>query len=185
MPGPIFRTLVLATMKSHSLFAKLSKCSFGQQQVDYLGHVVSKEGVRVDDSKVLAIKQWLVPTSAKQLRAFLGLASYYCKFIKNFAAMTAPLTDLLKKDAFTWTELSQQTFALLKEALTHALVLALPNFSKPFVLETDASSTGIGVVLSQDNYPIAFFSKKISPLMQKQSAYAREMYAITQAVAKF
>ena len=153
--------------------------------MDYLGHVVSKEGVQVDDSKVSAIKQWPVPTSAKQLRAFLGLASYYRKFIKNFAVMAAPLTDLLKKDAFNRTELSQQTFALVKEGLTHASILAILNFSKPFVLEADVLGTGIGAVLSQDNHPIAFFSKKTSPLMQKQSAYAREMYAITQAMAKF
>ena len=81
--------------------------------------------------------------------------------------MAASLTDLLKKDAFNWTELSQQTFVLLKEAFTHASILALPKFSKPFVLQTDASGTRIGAVQSQDNHPIAFLSKKISLLMQK------------------
>ena len=84
-------------MKQHSLFAKLSKCSFGQTQVEYLGHVVSREGVKVDDSKITAIKQWPIPSSVKQLRAFLGLASYYKKFIKDFALIAAPLTDLLKR----------------------------------------------------------------------------------------
>lgn len=156
---------VLATMKKHSLFAKLSKCSFGQQKVDYLGHVVSKDGVRVDESKIKAIKQWPVPSSTKQLRAFLGLASYYLKFIKNFATLAAPLIDLLKKDAFHWNDLAHQAFAVLKETLTQASILAIPDFSKPFVLETDALGTGIGAVLSQDNHPIAFFSEKISLLM--------------------
>jgi len=158
-------------MQRHFLFAKLSKCSFGQTQIDYLGHVVSRDGVKVDETKIQAIKQWSVPTSIKQLRAFLGLASYYRKFIRNFAMLAAPLTDLLKKDAFHWSTKSQQTFDSLKTTLTHAPVLALPNFAKPFVLETNASGTGIGAILSQDNHLIAFFSKKMSPLMQKQLAY--------------
>jgi len=178
-------SLVLSTMQRHSLFAKLSKCSFGQTQIDYLGHVVSRDGVKVDETKIQAIKQWVVPTSIKQLRAFLGLASYYRKFIRNFAMLAAPLTDLLKKDAFHWSTKSKQAFDSLKTTLTHTPVLALPNFAKPFVLETDASGTGIGAILSQDSHPIAFFSKKMSPLIQKQSAYAREMYVITRAVAKF
>ena len=99
--------------------------------------------------------------------------------------VAAPLTDLLKKDAFQWSQRAHDAFVTLKSALTEAPVLALPNFAKPFVLETDASGTGIGAVLSQDNHPIAYFSKKISMRMQKQSAYAREMYVITEAVSKF
>jgi len=94
-------------MQRHSLFAKLSKCSFGQTQIDYLRHVVSQNGVKVDETKIQAIKQWAVPTSIKQLRAFLGLTSYYRKFIRNFAILAAPLTDLLKKDVFHWSIKSQ------------------------------------------------------------------------------
>ena len=139
---------ILETMKQHSLFTKLSKCSFGQTQIEYLGHVVSRQGVIVDESKIECIKQWPTPTSSKQLHSFLGLASYYRKFIRHFAMIAAPLTDLLKKEAFKWNELSQQAFWTLKTALTQAPVLALPDFSKPFVLETDASATGIGAVLS-------------------------------------
>ena len=135
-------------MKQHSLFTKLSKCSFGQTQIEYLGHMVSRQGVIVDESKIECIKQWPTPTSSKQLHSFLGLASYYRKFIRHFAMIAAPLTDLLKKEAFKWNELSQQAFWTLKTALTQAPVLALPDFSKPFVLETDASATGIGAVLS-------------------------------------
>jgi len=100
-------SLVLNTMQRHSLFAKLSKCSFGQTQIDYLGHVVSRDGVKVDETKIQAIKQRALPTSIKQLRAFLGLAIYYRKFIKNFTMLVAPLTDLLKKDAFHWSTNSQ------------------------------------------------------------------------------
>jgi len=153
---------VLQLMKQHSLFAKLSKCSFGQAKFEYLGRVVTEEGVQVDDSKILAIKQWPMPTSVKQLRAFLGLASYYRRFIKGFALLVAPLTDVLKKDAFQWSEQAEVAFLHLKSVLTQAPVLVLPNFSQPFVLDTDTSSVGIEAVLTQNNHPIAFFSKKLS-----------------------
>jgi len=95
------------------------------------------------------------------------------------------LTYLLKKDEFCWIAVAQDAFAKLKFAITHALVLALPNFSQPFILETYASGIGIGAILSQQQHPIAYFSKKLSSRMQNQSAYAREMYAITEALAKF
>ena len=99
--------------------------------------------------------------------------------------IVAPLTNLLKKDSFKWSKAADDTFRMLQQVLTHAPVLALPNFSKPFMLEIDMSETGIGSVLSQDNHPIAFFSKKMSSLMQKKLAYARDMHTITVAVAKF
>ncbi|XP_057723463.1 uncharacterized protein LOC130939370 [Arachis stenosperma] len=164
---------VLRVLKHHSLFAKLSKCSFKKTQVEYLGHVVSLEGVRVDDSKIEVIRCWPTSTLVKQLRAFLGLASYYRKFICNFATLAAPLTDLLRKEGFVWLPSASDAFVTLKEALTHAPVLALPDFSKPFVLDTDASGTGIGGILIQAGHPIAYFSKKLSCTAQKQSVYAR------------
>lgn len=105
--------------------------------------------------------------------------------MKGYASIVAPLTDLLKKDSIKWYVSAITAFNKLKEVMTSALVLAIPNFKKPFVLETDASGTGIGVVLSQDEHPIAYFSKKLSSRMQKQSAYIREFHAITEALAKF
>nr|KYP41746.1 Retrovirus-related Pol polyprotein from transposon 297 family [Cajanus cajan] len=119
------------------------------------------------------------------LRGFLGLTGYYRKFIKGYASIDAPLSSLLQKDNFYWTEQITITFENLKAAITRAPVLALPDFSKLFTLETDASGMGIGIVLSQEQHPIAFFSKKLTPRMQRQSAYTREFYAITEAVAKF
>jgi len=92
--------IALSILSHDSLVVKLSKCSFGQQWVDYLGHIISSDGVWVDDTKIAAIKEWPVPVSVKNLRAFLGLASYYRKFIKNFAMLAAPLTDLLREDNF-------------------------------------------------------------------------------------
>ncbi|WVZ14926.1 hypothetical protein V8G54_012492 [Vigna mungo] len=150
-------------LEQHQLFAKLSKCSFGLPQVDYLGHTVSGLGVAMDTSKLQAVMDWPGPTSLKQLRGFLGLTGFYRRFIKNYAV----------------TPSAYATFEQLKLAITQAPVLAMPDFSKPFVLETDASGVGIGVVLSQEHHPIAFFSKKLSAAMQKQSTYTREFYAIT------
>lgn len=113
------------------------------------------------------------------------MSGYYRRFIQHYAHKANALTQLLGKDAFNWTDEAQGTFEELKDALTRAPVLALPDFAKPFILETDASGVGIGAVLSQGHHPIAYFSKKLSPRMQAKSVYARELFAITEAVAKF
>ena len=115
----------------------------------------------------------------------MGLASYYQKYIRHYAAIVVPLTDMLKKDAFKWSDRATKAFLNLKQALAQAPVLALPDFSHPFVLEINASGTGIGAILSQQGYPIPYFSKKLSITTQRQSTYAREIQAIVAAVAKF
>jgi len=166
---------VLELLRKHTLFAKLSKCSFGQTQMEYLRHVVSRDGVKVDSTKIQAVTHWPIPSSIRQLRAFLELASYYRKFIRHFAVVTAPLTDLLKKDGFKWSDRATATFRQLQQALAQAPVLTVRDFSQPFVLETDSSRSGIGAILSQHGHPIAYFSKKLSPGAQQQSVYAREM----------
>ncbi|XP_019417272.1 PREDICTED: uncharacterized protein LOC109328313 [Lupinus angustifolius] len=171
--------------QQHQLYAKLSKCSFGLTEVDYLEHLVSAAGVAMDKSKVQAILDWPLPKSIKKLRGFLGITGYYRRFIKSYATIAEPLTNLLKKDSFEWTESTTTAFQSLQHAITQAPVLALPNFTLPFILETDASGIGIGAVLNQNQHPIAFYSKKLSPRMQAKSTYVRELYAITEAVAKF
>ncbi|MCH79797.1 Ty3/gypsy retrotransposon protein, partial [Trifolium medium] len=176
---------VLQVLQTHELYAKLSKCSFGQKEVDYLGHIVSGSGVKMDANKINDVLQWPVPKNIKQLRGFLGLTGYYRRFIKAYAQMAGPLTDLLRKDAFVWSPEAELAFNQLKKAITTAPVLKLPDFTKPFILETDASGTGVGAVLGQQGNPIAYFSKKLSPRRQKQSAYIRELLAITEALAKF
>ena len=154
--------LVLKTLQQQQLYARLSKCSFGVKEIDYLGHSLSGKGVAMEISKLEAVKNWPRPTTVKQLRGFLGLTGYYRRFVKGYADIAAPLTNLLKKDSFKWTENASLAFAKLKEAMTSAPVLAIPNFQEPFILETDASRSGIGAVLSQAQHPIAYFSKKIS-----------------------
>ncbi|XP_076934963.1 uncharacterized protein LOC143601442 [Bidens hawaiensis] len=146
--------LTLQLLLTHKLVAKLSKCTFGQNQVAYLGHIISSQGVAVDPDKISTIQQWSV--------------------LKN-----------VKDDAFSWTPTTLQAFKQLKSLLCSTAILRLPDISKPFTIETDASGNGIGVVLSQDKHPLAYFSKKLCPRMQQASTYHREMYAITQAIAKW
>jgi hypothetical protein len=115
--------------------------------------VLSPNGVSTDPSKIVDVKNWPSPTSVKDLRSFLGLARYYRRFVKDFRLIAKPLTDLLKKGVlFTWTSITESAFQLLKQALISAPVLAVPDFSKTFVVETDASDYGIGVVLQQDGH---------------------------------
>ncbi|XP_071704563.1 uncharacterized mitochondrial protein AtMg00860-like [Rutidosis leptorrhynchoides] len=139
--------LVLEVMRSNTLFAKMSKCVFATSRVEYLGHVITAQGVSTESSKIEAIKNWPLPTSLKQLRGFLGLTGYYRRFIRNFAGISQPLTQLLKKDGFHWTPQATIAFETLKTAMQQAPVLQLPNFDMEFVVETDASDKGIGAVL--------------------------------------
>ncbi|KAH0716239.1 hypothetical protein KY285_007584 [Solanum tuberosum] len=173
---------VLDLLRQHQLVAKRSKCQFGQTTVDYLGHVISKQGLSVDPIKISAIREWPPPRNVKQVRSFLGLAGYYRRFIHHYAAIAGPLTDLLRMVPFAWTDATQAAFDTLKDKLSDAPVLALPNFTEEFQLETDASGQGIGAVLSQKGHPVAYFSQKLSNKMQEASTYHREMFAITQAI---
>lgn len=153
--------------------------------MEYLGYVITSEGVIPDNAKIEAITSWPTPFNIKQLRGFLGLSGYYRKFVKGYACIASPLTDLLIHDAFKWSEKAERAFKQLKESLVQAPVLSLPDFSNSFSLETDASLYSIGAVLLQDNHPISYFSKKLCPRMQKASTYIREHFAITFAIAKW
>ncbi|CAL1371586.1 unnamed protein product [Linum trigynum] len=174
------QTLLL--LRKHRLYAKLSKCSFGQPQVEYLGHVIGEAGVSTEPNKIAAMLNWPPPTSVKALRGFLGLTGYYRKFIRHYGIISRPLTDLLKKNSFTWTAEAQSAFLALKTAMSEAPVLALPNFAVPFTLETDACGTGAGAVLSQQGRPIAYFSKSFGVRNQGRSTYEKEFLAVLMAV---
>ncbi|KAG8484017.1 hypothetical protein CXB51_023201 [Gossypium anomalum] len=150
------------------------------------GDVVTRERLAVDPQKIEAIRIWPQPTGVKGVRSFLGISGYYRKFIKGFATIAAPLSDLLRKEAFfTWTDTAQVAFDKLKQCLWTSPVLGLPDFTKNFVVEIDTSRVGIGAVLHQGGKPLAFYSKKLSPRIQATSMYHREMFAITQSVGKW
>ena len=127
---------------------------------------------------------WPIPMSIKALKGFLGLTGYYQKFIKNYDKISASLTSFLKKDAFKWSEEATQAFQFLKTAMSTTPVLALPDFNKMFVIESDASGAGIGAVLMQEGRPIAYASKALSPSHLSLSIYDKEMLAIIYAVTK-
>jgi hypothetical protein len=139
--------------------------------------------VATHPSKIETISNWLTPTNVKELRSFLGMTGYYRRFVAQFGLISKPLTNLLRKgNLFVWTSETETTFQTLKKTLISALVLALPNFSIPFVVETDASAKGIGAVLQQQGHPIAYVSKALGPKAQGLSTYEKECLAILMAV---
>ena len=141
---------LLVRLKEANLKLKPSKCCLLQKKILFLGYVVSEEGIATDPEKTRLIEEWPAPTNLRQLRGFLGLSGYYRRFVKGYSAIAAPLHDLTKKSrAFTWTGECQEAFDRLKTALSSSPVLALPNDTGTFVLDTDASDYQIGAVLSQ------------------------------------
>lgn len=154
--------MVLGRLEKHNLKLKLDKCHFFQTEVRYLGHVISPLGVATDPEKIRAVVEWKRPRTVRELRSFLGFASYYRRFVAQFAKYAAPLHRLVatlqdgkKRSAHTslegkWDKACDEAFGILKERLVTAPVLAYADFTKPFILEVDASHAGLGAVLSQE-----------------------------------
>lgn len=178
-------SLVLRLMKENELYAKLSKCLFEKEQLEYLGHIISKEGVSAEPTKIDSMLQWPKPRNLKDLRGFLGLTGYYRKFVRNYGIISKPLTNLLKKGQFEWIDTAEVAFNRLKQAMVTTHVLVMPNFRETFVIETDASDAGIGAVLTQNGKPVAYLSKALGPKNAVMSTYEREMLAIVTAVQKW
>ena len=176
---------VFELLREHKFFIKLAKCTFCQDEVSYLGHIVSHGNVAPDPIKVQAISDWPKPSNVKGLRGFLGLSGFYRKFIQNYAGIAHPLTTLLKKDSFQWNDQTQQAFDKLKSEMVKAPILSFPDFSAPFIVQTDASGFAMGAVLIQEKHPIAYFSKLFFPRMASASTYIRELHAITSAVKRW
>jgi hypothetical protein len=176
---------VLHLLRANNLYAKQSKCVFAVPQVEYLGHVISGQGVATDPKKIAAIAAWQSPASVTQLRSFLGLSGYYRRFISGYSLICRPLHDLLKKGLYTWQPEHENAFQTLKQALTTAPVLALPNFSEPFILETDASGSGLGAVLMQKGRAIAYYSTALGPRNAALSVYEKEALAILESLKRW
>ena len=154
-------------------------------KVAYLGHIISADGVSVDDDKISTMKTWPSPRNIKELRGFLGLTGYYRRFVKGYAQLTRVLTNQLKKDAFAWNEDSKRVFQQLKVVMSQVPVLAMPDFHKTFVVETDASQCGLGAVLMQDTHPIAYYSKTLGKRASNKPIYKKELMEIVFAVLKW
>ena len=183
---------VFSRLESAHLKLKASKCTLFATKVRYLGHVINAEGVQTDPRKVESVQNWPTPRHKRDVRSFLGTTGYYRRFLKNYAELSKPLTQLTTKDAvFEWSDACQQAFDLLRQKLMEAPVLVYPSFEpdKPFVLDCDASDVGTGAVLSQvtDGVErvVAYFSKMLKPEEQNYCATRKEMLAIIKAVKHF
>ncbi|PKU75232.1 RNA-directed DNA polymerase [Dendrobium catenatum] len=145
---------IFGTLRNHQLLINLDKCEFVAPKIQFLGFVLSTEGIQTSPQKISAIQKWTNPKSITDVRSFHGLANYYRRFIKGFGEITAPITNCLKSSKFSWGREIQHSFELINAALSLAPVLAFPDFNKAFQVDMDASSIGVGVVLSQDEKPV-------------------------------
>ena len=195
---------VFSRLQEHNLKLKASKCEFLKSKVTYLGHIVSQEGIQTDPEKIVAIKNWPVPHTVKEVRAFLGFTGYYRRFIRNYARIARPLNNLLvghstakkdkakrpktKKVPFEWTDSQQKAFESLKEKLTNPPVLAYADYRYQFKLHTDASSTGLGAVLYQNqdgqDRVVAYASRSLRPSEKNYPAHKLEFLALKWSVTE-
>jgi transposase InsO family protein len=177
---------VLQRIIAANLKLNMAKCEFCASEIIYLGHRITKNGIGVDPAKVEAIDRLETPTNRQKLRRFLGMATYYKRFVEHFSWIAAPLTQLTSINReYKWTPECQAAFDQLKSALKSTPLLAAPDFTKPFQLSTDASKIGIGAVLEQDGQPIAYASRTCSVAEQNYQATEQEALAVIWAVRHF
>ena len=177
---------VLSRLQELGLTTKPSKCQFAMTECTYLGHVVGNGVVKPEEGKLRTIEQFPQPKTKKQIQSFLGLSGYYRRFIPNYATIAVPLTNMTRKsepEKVIWTTQCTKAFSKLKELLLSAPVMMNPDFSCPFILQTDASEVGVGAVLSQTDaegcdHPVAYFSRKLLPREQKYATIEKECLAI-------
>ena len=181
---------VMVTLRAANLKLKPKKCKFFQPQVEYLGHIIDQNGSRPDNKKVEAVQTWPRPTTVTGVKSFLGFCNYYRKFVKDFAQKAEPLTNLTKKyQRFSWDTKCETAFQTLKDALTDAPVLAHPDYNSPFIVDTDASNTQLGAVLSNVvdgvERPLVFASRVLSKTECQYATTKREALAVVQALKWF
>ncbi|GJT77195.1 putative reverse transcriptase domain-containing protein [Tanacetum coccineum] len=168
---------------NEKLYTKFSKCEFWLQEVQFLGHVVNRDGIHVDPSKVESVKNWKTPESSTEIRSFLGLAGYYRRFIENFSKIAKPLTLLTQKNkTYVWGDKQDEAFQILKEKLCNAPVLALPDGPDDFVVYCDASKQGFGCVLMQRGKVIAYASRQLKKHEKNYTTHDLELGAVVFAL---
>jgi hypothetical protein len=173
-------------LREHQLYAKLSKCSFYQNQIHYLGHIISEEGITVDPEKIEAIKGWTTPKNLTEFISFMGLAGYYRRFIAGLSRIAHPITSLQRKGVkFQWTTECEKGFQQLKQLLTSAPILRIADPNEYFVVCTDACKEGLGGVLSHNGFVIFFESRKIKEHEKLHATHDLELAAIVHALKKW
>src|SRR5271163_1398017 len=183
--------IVLQKLRDNDLYLKPKKCEFREPKVEYLGMVIKEGQISMDPVKLGGIRDWPVPTTVKEVRSFLGFGNFYRRFIKGFSELAQPLNDLLKKDRkFEWTSDQQHSFEILKKRFTEEPVLMMPNHTKPFQIEVDASKYATGAILTQldsngDRHPCAFISKTMSQAQRNYDTGDRELLAIIRALQEW
>ena len=180
---------VFTKLQENKLYAKLRKCEFAKQEVQYLGHIVSENSIKPEEDKIKAIKDWKQPQNQKDVMSFLGLANFYRKFIDNFSKRSIALTKLIGKNSkFQWNKEQDDTFQDIKNALCQAPVLKLPSRNGKFIVHTDASSEAIGAVLEQEDEhtksikPVAYYSQKLQGAQLNYPTHEKELYAIIRSL---
>jgi len=175
--------VVLGILRKKQLYAKLSKCEFWMDEVQFLGHVIFAQGIAVDSAKVEAVMKWESPKSATEIRSFVGLAGYYRRFIEGFFKIVAPLTQLTRKDQpLTWTDKCEKSFQELKRRLTSAPILVIPDIGRPFEVYCDASHLGLDCVLMQEKKVVAYASRQLKVHERNYPTHDLELTAIVFAL---
>ncbi|KAF5790439.1 putative nucleotidyltransferase, Ribonuclease H [Helianthus annuus] len=175
--------LILELLRKEQLYAKFSKCDFWLREVHFLGHVVNKDGIHVDPSKVDSIKNWPAPRTPTEIRQFLGLAGYYRRFIKDFSKIAQPLTSLTQKGVtYRWGDAQESAFQHLKDRLCSAPILSLPEGTDDFVVYCDASIQGLGCVLMQRDKVIAYASRQLKVHERNYTTHDMELGAVVFAL---
>ena len=177
---------VLDKLRRFKLYGKLNKCEFAKKEVEYLGHIITADGVSMEDSKIKAIEKWPVPKKKVDVQSFLGMVNYYRRFIKGCSDLSRPLTKLCGKQEFHWNSDQQRAFEDLKNAITSAPVLRIYDPKLPITVTTDASKFALGGVLEQtdgkETKPVCFHSRTLNEAEQRYAAHERELLAIVDTI---
>ena len=175
--------MVLDVLRREKFFVTKAKSRFAQTEIQYLGHIVSAQGIRPDPKKVSSVQSWPVPKNVHDVRSFLGMCNYFRKFIDHYSTKALPLTNLTRKaTVWDWTGPCQDAFETLKRSLIEAPVLRSPDETKPYEVVTDASDYGLGAVLLQEGRPIAFESRKLNSAELNYTVTEKEMLAVIHAL---